>query len=415
MPTWQERAPLAQQFGIQNYTGTPEQNTELLAKLQAQPSAGVVSVGLTSPLQPSTTQFPNLSPSAPNQDVLDKKAKLDAMLGQLKVLQDQQKSALAYESGLGKTGGEIPTPVLSETPQQAQQSGRITNLEGEAFAPPTKTYDEIYKSAYEQSGLANIQTSISAKDAEISKAKEALINEEGKITENPWLTETGRVGRIRTLYEMAEPQIARLVAERGQLQNQLTTGTSQAEQVAIKTQAEELAGRTLKQQELDYLLKVKASETPEKGTPQLKTDNSGQFVWLYPDGTSIQTGMMAQPETGTIPTSYKEWQLAGSPDTYARWLQNTKPQDLNVLLSPAEVEKLGVPYGTTKGEAARIYQLNNTLQEWKNQGYTREQIEAAYKEQNGVDEIPIDMANALDVLFKPGLWENIWSTIKFWD
>ncbi len=319
LPTWQQRVPIAQQFGIQNYTGTAEQNALLLAKLQQQGTPA----GPMGSVAPQTPQFPNLSPGTP--EYLETKARIDALLGQVKDLQLQKEKAGAYETGLGKIGEEIPPEVLQPgiTSIEAQREGRITNLEAGAFAPPTKTYDEIYKQAYEQSGLANIQTSITAKDAEISRAKEALINEEGKITENPWLTETGRVGRIRTLYEMAEPQIARLVAERGQLQDQLTTGTSQAEQVATRTQAEELAGRQLKQQELDYLLKAKASETPDKGTPQLKSSASGELIWLYPDGTSVSTGVMEAGKEKAIPTSYREWELAGKPGTYADWISKT--------------------------------------------------------------------------------------------
>ena len=297
MPSWQERVPVAQQYGIQNYTGTAEQNAQLLAKLQAQGAPQAP----TSPLQPQTPQFPNLTPGSP--EYLETKAKIDTMLGQVKELQGLKEQATAYETGLGSTGGQIPTAALTApTPEAAQREGRITNLEQGAFAQPTKTYNEIYKQAYEQAGLANVQTSLDTKLAEISKAKEALINEEGKITENPWLTETGRVGRIKTLYEMAESQIGRMVNEATLLQSQISEGKTSAENVATRTQAEELAGRTLKQQELDYLLKVKESETPEKGTPQLKTEASGQLIWLYPDGTSVETGVM---EAGKEMGQYK--------------------------------------------------------------------------------------------------------------
>lgn len=84
------------------------------------------------------------------------------------------------------------------------------------------------------------------------------------------------------------------------------------------------------------------------------------------------------------------------------------------ILSPTEAARLGVPYGTTKSEAAKMgitptlgvppkpevdifAEARNTIQLYKDNGYSREDIEKQYEDAG--TEIPLTVQSALDTLY----------------
>ena len=130
----------------------------------------------------------------------------------------------------------------------------------------------------------------------------------------------------------------------------------------------------------------------------------------------ITPDVLAKSEATTtnFPTSFEEWILAGGEEgtgkTYAEFI--TKRD--STLLSPTEAEKLGVPYGTTQEEAANKIATDNALQQAKDSGMTREQIEARILEDNDATEMPPDIKARLDILFPPqNWWQKFWD-IKLW-
>lgn len=95
--------------------------------------------------------------------------------------------------------GEIPGDILNaESPEQAADlayQNRIKELEAVAFNLPAETQE------------------MKDKRAEIDKANEDYETALGTISDNPWLSEAGRVGRNKKLYDMYQIKATRLSEE----------------------------------------------------------------------------------------------------------------------------------------------------------------------------------------------------------
>lgn len=144
----------------------------------------------------------------------------------------------AEAAGL-EPGEEIPDYVIAAgSPEEVaalRKPKRIEELEKLAFAPPPKTYEEIFTEAMKAAGMENIRKRIEDLDTKILKKKEDLITAETEIIENPWLSEAGRVGRIRKLYDIAQREINLLMEQRRSMVEEYKTGVEAAEKVAERT------------------------------------------------------------------------------------------------------------------------------------------------------------------------------------
>ena len=237
---WKE---LGEQIGI-----TTEEQAKLL-----QPGAT-----LTIPTEEIKEPF--APPITPERKTLEEKiGKVETELKEKKELLEKAK-AYPYL----KPKEEIPDWILeAESPEEVAtlaKPARIKELEQLAFAAPPKTWEEIFTEAYDTSGLKNIKTRIKKFDDKITKIKDDLVSAEGKINENPWLTETGRVGRVKRLYDMAQKEINNLVEQRKSLVEEYKTGVSSAEKVAEKALGEWEKQTKLYKTELDYLTKTGKGE-----------------------------------------------------------------------------------------------------------------------------------------------------------
>ena len=161
--------------------------------------------------------------------------------------------------------------------EQQWVANTIRELEGKVFQPQ-KTFQEIWDTYYKQSKLPELE-------AKIQKTKSDLVTAEGKINENPWISEAGRVGQVQKLYDIAQKDIANLVDQYN----------AELEKVKMQVQGDIDAYKTnqaMYQQQLDYLLK---KQIPKSQWP------------------------------AESPTSYREYVLAGGEagtgKTYAQWLQ----------------------------------------------------------------------------------------------
>jgi len=273
---WKE---LGEQIGI-----TTEEQAKLL-----QPGAT-----LTIPTEEIKEPF--ASPITPERKTLEEKiGKVETELKEKKELLEKAK-AYPYL----KPKEEIPDWILeAESPEEVAtlaKPARIKELEQLAFAAPTKTWEEIFKEAYDTAGLKNIKTRIKKFDDKITKIKDDLVSAEGKINENPWLTETGRVGRVKRLYDMAQKEINNLVEQRKSLVEEYKTGVSSAEKVAEETLKKWETQTKLYKTELDYLTKT------EKGEEYLSVAEAKALGLPY--GTKKAEAM----EKGIVPAkTAKSW------------------------------------------------------------------------------------------------------------
>lgn len=240
---------------------------------------------------------------------------------------------------------------------------RIKELERTAFQPPAKTAQNLWDEAYNKSKLPGLETTI-------AKTKNDLYSAEGKINENPWYSESGRVGQVRKLYDIAQKDISNLTdqynAELDKVKFQVTS--AQAQQQAVTT---------AQQKELDYLIKKRV---PESQWPENSPETYKEWMLAGGEkGTGMKYADYVKKRTTTktnYPTSYDEWQLAGGEKgtgkTYNEWLTSSKTKN---VLSQTQLNKLaalGVPSTVALD-----------IQEALNSGYSVDQIKQGITNSKG--------------------------------
>lgn len=194
--------------------------------------------------------------------------------------------AKAKEARLGPKD-EIPDWVINaKSPEDVnnqwyQQERK--RLETSAFQP-SQSFQDMWDAIYKKSKLPDLEK-------QITKTKNDLYDAEGKINENPWISEAGRVGKVKRLYDMAQEKINNLTNQYNMEYNKVKTlATGQANQYQYNQ------NQSLRQ--LDYLNK-----------------HEGGQATLWPTGA---------------PSTYREWELAGGQKgtgkSYAEWLKATGSQ-----------------------------------------------------------------------------------------
>lgn len=195
-----ERAVLAQQQGIQGYTGTAEQNTQLLNNLRAgqdltAPIAGVAGTGVDT-------------------------------------------------TGTAGTGTTEELPDTTQPPEDESVTEMITRLEDElgytdAVARidnnPTQSWGDIYKLALQDLGLDAIQTELDDAIAEINKATANRDEAIGVIRDNPWLDEAMKLGRAGRTTDKANAVIKNLTNKAILIESKLNRGREDAQLLADRS------------------------------------------------------------------------------------------------------------------------------------------------------------------------------------
>ena len=294
------------------------------------------------------------------------RAKIDEVTTKIQTLQDglEKETAirdlvvLASASGvsfseISKYLDAVSVPTKSEADRRAEIYAKygISELEEEAFATPTETFESIYKRVYEQAGLADTKVQMEKVAAELDKATEAYNTAIGDINENPWLSEAGRVGQVRRTYEMYESKASRLQNQYTVLSNQYTRGQEQAENVATRALSEIERGRVRTKEELSYYVRraeadveaaIGAEEAREdkelyryfpefiKAAPvevsttgwQLKQKDTGEWVWLHPTKGEMPSGITGKAKVIISQTMMNKLATSGVPNDVALDIQN---------------------------------------------------------------------------------------------
>lgn len=315
-PSFAARRKLAEQYGIAGYTGSAQQNTQLLSQLRAGTTAPVATPPAAYPVteQPAAsvsamTASPVLPKVDPTRQLVRQAARSGVSVGDLpSVLPAQNRGGIRDE--LAKQYGYDDFSAFSE----------------QVFRPSQSTA-ELYKKAYKSAGLDGILASIKSK-------RDQLNQQAATISENPWLSEASRSGKLRILNDLAAADIANDVelynARLGEVNGLIDRSASDL--------AQDAATRTA---QFNFLL----AET-EKEAEQRQQTALSQYLPDYLD--SIPAG---KPETITVGDTVYAWDAEAGKFTEVATAPN---RELSELLSVDEAKKLGVPYGTTKGEAAAM-------------------------------------------------------------
>jgi len=227
------RSNLAKQYGISNYRGSAEQNTQLLNTLRGQ----------ARPSSPEST--------ASTGDPVANDANVAEMLGKLGV------SFGDYQ--------EISSSVSARERKEIADEFGISDLEASVFAKPEKSTEELFKSAYKTAGLADLKEQINKINDEINTEREQLREATGAIDENPFLTETSRVGRGKRVLAQAQESIGNKLSQVQQLTDLYNTGIGEIEATLARSSADFEANRALDTAKLNYMLKQVENQVSELG------------------------------------------------------------------------------------------------------------------------------------------------------
>lgn len=182
------RAALAEQSGIKNYTGTAEQNTQLLNQLRGQQSS-------TQSIQTGLQSTP--TPPAPPNPTVD----------------------TAVSESLNQYG-------ITTSPIDLAQRFNLS---------PARTFQEVYGEIYDSLGLGELGSQIDKTNRELEDLRNKKDEEIRNINDNPWFSEGKRVSELRKIDNKYESKEGNLL---GRLQlSQSTLDTARQDARFAATQA----------------------------------------------------------------------------------------------------------------------------------------------------------------------------------
>lgn len=187
---------------------------------------------------------------------------------------------------------------LTERRSALRTEYRVPELEKLSFAAAPKTYTDIFTEAYNAAGLGDIKAKIADRDAQIAKKRNDLAAAEGKIGDNPWISEASRVGRVNKLYETAQKEINNLIDERNSLKSEYDNGVQRADLVAGKTLDSFTANRTLSQKQLEYYSGLAEQQLGDETAAQ-KATRTREALKILPAylKAKVEAGTMEAPKT----------------------------------------------------------------------------------------------------------------------
>lgn len=331
------RSALAQQKGIQGYTGTAEQNTQLLGMLQKPtPQANVTVPSSTNAMDLGTAKTPIAPPTetAPSPDPFV--ASLEASTKQFQSAYDEANKAVA--------------PVQAEraglTDRLSQSLDRLT---GRGAAQVQA--EEKLGIPQNIKQLQDLNVQIAQKKGEYDKRIAGLAGQGRGITTGIIQGQTAREQR------MAAVELGSLASVAQAVQGNIAL----AQQTADRTVELEFADRQQEVNNLKTLLELNSenmstaekkraeqlSFTLQERQNQIDTEKEERKNVLNLAAEAAKNGADNSTLTkmSQARTVEEAMQLAGE------FIAPQQSSELDKLLSPAEAARLGVPYGTTRGGA----------------------------------------------------------------
>lgn len=175
------RAVLAKSKGISGYTGSADQNTQLLNMLRnSAPAPAPVA-------QPSGSPAPQPQGGAPTPQQSP-----TASVGGPQSVQDLVAMGYHGYTGWDNAGALADFKATGGSGKGGPSSGGSGAGVGSSFSMPTINLPEIYNNLYNDSGITKTEQ-------QLSDMTKAFNDAQSKINNNPFLSEASRVGRIQKL------------------------------------------------------------------------------------------------------------------------------------------------------------------------------------------------------------------------
>jgi len=263
-------------------------------------STGGAKTTPAAPAAPTTPAAPTVT-QTPEQLAAQEREALSELLGKSGFTYDQ------YQNIVGNISA-------AERASIAKDLG-ITDLEASVFKKPKDTSEQLYTQAYKTAGLADVKLKIDALNAEIDREREDLRTATGAIDENPFLTETSRVGRGKRVLDQAEQSISNKLDQIARYESAYNTGIEEINAMIARNKADFTENQDLNTAKLNYLLKKMevnlADAASSKTAGSLSAYLRGSAAGKTPD-------LVGNSETGFYkydPDTQRFVQVIGKSDT----------------------------------------------------------------------------------------------------
>jgi len=262
------RALLAQKLGIQNYSGTAAQNTQMLDTLRK-----------------------GQAPAAPATP-----------------------PATGGATGGGTAGAGTGTPGATGT-------GTTGGTTGGGTPATPKSFIELYKEALTASGLSSIKEQFDKTQKAYDDLQNELNDKIAEVNANPWLSESLRISQNKKLQEKYEGKMT-ILTNKLKLYDSLHQ-QAQAEARFIASGIQEDQQKMMEHAEKEQAALAKLAE---QDIHQVDVGGRSVLVDYKTKKIVADLGPSKDPnasEDYKPPTSYQEWTLAGKPGTYEQWLKSS--------------------------------------------------------------------------------------------
>ena len=251
------RSNLAKSYGINGYSGSPDQNAQLIKLVSGgspAPSTTVNNGGTTTDTNTNKNFDYNTA------------AKL---AGEKGVSFSDFKSILDAGSG----GYNVDTTKINN-------DLGITDLESKLFTAPSKSTESIFNEAYATAGIDKVDQSIKDLMDQIATQRENLKSATDTINNNPFLSEKTRVGQGKLRLDQAENDINNKNNELTLLQNWRDKQIANIKDKILMSTNDFNTTQDLNAKKLDYLLKKRDTMVATQ-TAQNKAQYTGQALLDY--------------------------------------------------------------------------------------------------------------------------------------
>lgn len=190
------------------------------------------------------------------------------------------------------------TVSQAESDAIAKELG-IPTVEGELFKKPSQTSQQLYQSAYDTSGLADLKKKIQTINDEITNDRALLTDAIGQIDENPFLTETSRVGRGKRILDQAEQKINNKLSQIKQYQDLYDGGIAEINGMVTRNQNDFSTDQTINTAKLNYLQKKAEQQVALLKDSKVKSSNADTIPsYLSGAGTTKTPTVIGNSESG---------------------------------------------------------------------------------------------------------------------
>lgn len=259
-----------------------------LVQIGASINLGGSTQTVTDPTKVATPANPTLPTQTPEEKAQADARTLAEQAGRAGYTPDQYQSYLNTQN----------TVSQAESDAIAKELG-IPTVEGELFKKPSQTSQQLYQTAYDTSGLADLKKKIQTINDEITNDRALLTEAIGQIDENPFLTETSRVGRGKRILDQAEQKINNKLSQIKQYQDLYDGGINEINSMVTRNQNDFSTDQTINTAKLNYLQKKAEQQVALLKDSKVKATNKDTIPsYLSGAGTTKTPTIIGNSESG---------------------------------------------------------------------------------------------------------------------